>query len=188
MPVWSKSNLVLGFGVIAFAAVLLWLWIPFDTQTGLIEKVRRQVVIGDALAPSVAGLFLLVGGGLLVTVERRAEGQPSPDPVGLAAAAALVAVVAAGLLVMRHAGPAAVWLSNTLTGGELEYRLLRDERPWKYIGFLLGGTIAIAGMVMVIERRASLRAMLIAVVAVLAMIAIYDLPFDDLLLPPNGDV
>lgn len=188
MPGLSRSNLILGLGVIAFAALLLVVWIPRETKTGLIEIVRRQVVIGDALAPSLAGLVLLIGGALLVTVERRAEGQAVPDPANLAAAAALVAVVGIGLVVMRHAGPVAVWLVNAATGGELEYRLLRDDAPWKYIGFLLGGTFTIAGMVVMIERRLSLRAVLLALLAVLAMIALYDLPFDDLLLPPNGDV
>lgn len=184
----SRSNLILGTLVLAFAAAVLALWIPLDTQTGLIEKVRRQVVIGDALAPTVAALFLVLGGGLLVFVERKAQNQSKPSVAGLAFIARLLVIIFVSLLVMRFAGPVAVWITNTLQGGDLEYRLLRDTAPWKYLGFFLGGTLMISGMVSLAEGRVSRKAVLAAVLAVIVMIFIYDVPFDDLLLPPNGDV
>ncbi|UWQ89879.1 hypothetical protein K3727_13835 [Rhodobacteraceae bacterium M382] len=183
-----KSNLILGLVMVIFAAILLSLWIPLDTQTGLVEKIRRQVVIGDALAPTVAALFLLIGGGLLVVVDRTADGQPKPSLRGLGFTASLIAVICISLVVMRHAGPLSVWLINTLHGDTLEYRLLRDSAPWKYIGYLLGGTLMISGMIALVEGRIRIRAVLVALLAVLIMIALYDLPFKDLLLPPNGDV
>jgi len=188
MPGQSRNHLIIGLGALAFAILMLLVWIPLDTDTGLIEKVRRQVTIGDAAAPSLAALFLLAGGALLVTVELRAPHQMRIRRGPVIAAGALFAASAVGLLLMRYSGPAAVWLTNTITGGALDYRLLRDTAPWKYTGFLLGGTAMIATMIMVMERRVSLRALAVALLAVLAMIAIYDLPFDDLLLPPNGDV
>ena len=89
---------------------------------------------------------------------------------------------------MLYVGPALVWTSNLVTGAEQEYRLLRDTVPWKYAGFAVGGTLAITVTVSLLERRFSLRALLVGLIAVAAMIAVYDLPFDDLLLPPNGDV
>jgi hypothetical protein len=46
----------------------------------------------------------------------------------------------------------------------------------------------IAGSVAQIEGRITLRVLLIACLAVAVLIAIYDLPFDDLMLPPIGDV
>ena len=69
-----------------------------------------------------------------------------------------------------------------------EYRLLRDTVPWKYVGFASGGFVIVAGASSVVEGRFSRSAALAGIVAVLLIIALYDLPFDDLLLPPNGDV
>ena len=183
-----RSNLLLGLGVLIFAALLLGVWIPADVQTGLIEKVRRQVTIGDALAPTVSAIFLIISGALLVLTERNTEGQPAPSLRDLGFSALLLSVIVAGLLVMRLAGPAAVALVNLQQGTELEYRLLRDDAPWKYIGYLLGGSGMIAGVISLVEGRLRPRTLLIAGVAVVVMAAIYDLPFDDLLLPPNGDV
>ena len=90
---------------------------------------------------------------------------------------------ALGLGLMRWTGPLAAWL---LDAGE--YRLLRDTVPWKYMGFVTGGTVIVGGLVALMEARASLRAALIGLAAAAALAAAYDLPFGDLLLPPNGDV
>ncbi|MBE1283351.1 MAG: hypothetical protein GJ676_08555 [Rhodobacteraceae bacterium] len=184
----SSSNLILGLCILIFAAVLLGVWIPADVQTGLIEKVRRQVTVGDALAPTVAGLFLLLSGVLLVTVERQAEGQPRLDLRNLGFTAGMVALIFVSLIVMRWSGPLAVGIVNVLGDGDLEYRLLRDTAPWKFLGYFVGGTLMISGCVAMVEGRIRLRAVLVSALAVLTMIAIYDLPFDDLILPPNGDV
>lgn len=184
----ARTNLILGLCIIAFAALLLGLWIPQDVQTGIVEKVRRQVTIGDALAPTVAGLFLLIGGAMLLLVERNDPTQPRLDARNLRFAAAALVVVLLSLALMRYAGPVAVALRNLGADQPAEYRLLRDDVPWKYIGFALGGWTMVAGLVTLVEGRLTARIALVAALAVLAMIAIYDLPFDDLLLPPNGDV
>ena len=179
----------LGVFFLLFAALLVFVWIPFDVETGYIEKVRRQVSIGDALAPTVAGVFLLIGGlGLLIFGGRPKETEEPTDFVALRFAALLFAVYFASFLVMLFVGPLAVAVSNMVTGAEQEYRLLRDTVPWKYLGFAVGGTLAVTATVSMLEGRFSVRALLVGVVAVAAMIAVYDLPFDDLLLPPNGDV
>lgn len=83
---------------------------------------------------------------------------------------------------MRYAGPI---IAGAL--GE-EYRVLRDERPWKYIGFILGGGGMIFGLMSLAEGRISLRRLILALLIAAALALIYDLPFEDLLLPPNGDV
>ena len=54
----------LGLIAIIFALVLVLVWVPLDTETGLIEKVRRQVTLGDSLGPTVAGVVILLGGVL----------------------------------------------------------------------------------------------------------------------------
>lgn len=187
MPV-LRGNLMLGLCSIAFALLVLFVWVPLDVETGLLEKVRRKIVIGDALAPTVAALFLLVGGTLLILAERFAGDQPKLDWRALGFTASLIATISVALIMMRYAGPLVVSVVNVLTGDALEYRLLRDDAPWKYIGFFLGGTVMISGCISLVEGRLRGRSILIAAAAVVAMIAIYDLPFDDLLLPPNGDV
>ena len=184
----SKGNLILGGVTICFAALVIFVWIPLDTQTGLIEKVRRQVTIGDALAPTIAAGFLLIGGLMLVLSERNAADQPRVSSQDVLFGLALILAVTVSVLVMRYAGPATVGVWNMISGGEAEYRLLRDTAPWKYIGFLLGGTMMITLLVSLVEGRMRAKTLLIAFVAVSVMAAIYDLPFDDLLLPPNGDV
>jgi len=97
---------------------------------------------------------------------------------------ALLGGLARVLLMMRWAGPLASWVA----GSEAEYRLLRTTAPWKWIGFALGGVTLVTGTIAAIERRLTLRAWLIGIGAVALLIAVFDLPFDDLLLPPNGDV
>jgi hypothetical protein len=82
------------------------------------------------------------------------------------------------------------WFGPVLAGVLMEggYRPLRDTAPWKHLGFLFGGAGMIAAMISMVEGRVTLRAVLVGLAAAIGLIIIYDLPFDDLLLPPNGDV
>ena len=66
--------------------------------------------------------------------------------------------------------------------------MLREVIGIKHIGFLIGGMIIVGGMIAVLERRLSRRALMIGLIWSLVLILVYDLPFEDLLLPPNGDV
>lgn len=184
---YQDTNFVTGLVFSILALLLLFVWIPLDSDTGLIEKVRRQVAIGDALAPTIAGVFLLIGGGLLMLLERNGDNQPAMDSNSVIFVGRVFAMLVLSFLVMRYAGPLAVELMNALQGSEREYRLIRDTAPWKWIGYVLGGTIAICGTISLTEGRFSPRALVVALLAIAALIAIFDLPFDDLLLPPNGD-
>lgn len=188
MPQPSRTNLYLGLGCLAFALLAVLVWIPLDTETGLVEKARRRLVIGDALAPTVACGFLLLGGLLLVLFERDAEDQPQLSLEQLGFIARITGVSVAGFVAMRYAGPALAEAVNLFRTEPLEYRLLRATPGWKHIGFVLGGVIVVAGMIGIVERRLTPRAFLTAVLAVALLIAVFDLPFEDLLLPPNGDV
>lgn len=179
----------LGMFFLLFSVLLVFIWVPTDIDTGYIEKVRRQISIGDSLAPTIAGAFLMIGGlGLIVFGGQAGETQEPTDLVALGFAALLFAVYFVSFVVMLYLGPLLVSVSNLISGEELEYRLLRDTVPWKYIGFFFGGTIAIAGTISLLEGKFVLRTLLVALIAVFAIIAVYDFPFDDLLLPPNGDV
>lgn len=186
-------------GLVALAASLLTLfvWIPLDVDTGIIEKARRSTVLGDSFAPAVAAALVAIG-GLLLLIERPPKNSVAmPQDVATTESAgslqlanvkfllATFLILSLSLLVMRYAGPLLV----ALVGEEgASYRLLRDTPPWKYVGFVFGGVLLITGLISWVEKRFRFRFLVIGLATVLVLIAIYDLPFDDLLLPPNGDV
>lgn len=188
MPETSRSNLYVGLFCVLVALVLIFIWIPLDTKTGIVERARGKFVIGDALAPTVAAGFVLIGGLLLIVFERNAEDQPTLGLSKIQFVASLVAVIGVGFAIMRFAGPAAVEVANLFREDPLEYRLLRATPIWKHIGYVLGGTFMVSGIIAIVEQKMSRRAVLTGLATVIALIAVFDLPFDDLLLPPNGDV
>lgn len=177
-----SQDLILGLLAFALGVIIIFWWAPLDSDTGLAEKVRGRWSIGDALAPTVAGV-VIAGAGLFITIGgalRASEATLSLK--NLAYLIGFIAIVGAGFLVMRFAGPAVADLAG------IEYRPLRDERPWKYIGFILGGGGMIFGLMSLIEGRLSLRRLALALTIAALLAFVYDLPFEDLLLPPNGDV
>lgn len=172
--------------VIGLSALLLWL--PNDVDSGLIEKVRRRYQIGDMLGPVVALAIIMLGGLWLCLSQDR-------QPVGRITAPAraistFIAAVAISLLLMRWVGPVAVWLGEM--AGLIEpgtgYRPLRDTLPWKFTGFLAGGTVMIWALGALADGAWTWRRLGIGFVIALVIGAVFDLPFEDLVLPPNGDV
>jgi hypothetical protein len=182
-----RANLYLSLGCILFALVLAFVWAPLDSGSGIILKVRRQVSIGDALAPTLAAATIGLG-AVMVLLQRRDPDQPGLTLGNLRFLFRFLVTCALGFALMRWTGPLAVALANLAGDGELSYRALRDTAPWKYIGFLVGGTFLITALIAPADHRLRLRTVLIAAAAIIGLIALYDLPFDDLLLPPNGDV
>ena len=180
----SRSNLILGLICLAFAAVTIFVWVPLDTDTGIVEKVRGRYGIGDALAPTVAALFIALGGLVLLLFERKVSDQPVLSAAEVRFVGIQLTVLVVGFLIILYAGPLVLWAFD----GDAEYRLLRDTPPWKYIGFFFGGTFILTALIARAEGAFSWRILGIAVTVVIALILIYDVPFDDLLLPPNGDV
>lgn len=188
MSTHSRSNLFIGLLGLALALLAIFVWIPMDTDSGLIERVRGRTVIGDALAPTIAAGFVVLGGLLLILRERKAVDQPVVTRSQVWFLMRIVGVIVAGILAMRYTGPALAELVNLFRPEPIDYRLLRATPGWKHVGFILGGMIVVAGMIAIVERKFTRRAVLTALAAILVMIAIFDLPFEDLLLPPNGDV
>ncbi|MGB7317574.1 MAG: hypothetical protein WBC85_06375 [Planktotalea sp.] len=184
----SRSNLFIGLLCVVFALGLIFVWIPLDTDSGIVEKVRGRLNIGDALAPTVAACFVLIGGALLLIVERQDPLQTALSKGHLNFLVQLLVVTIASLLVMRFAGPLAGELANQFRAEPIEYRNLRATPGWKHMGFVLGGIMLVSGLISIVERKFSKRAVLTAGFAVLVLIVVFDLPFDDLQLPPNGDV
>ena len=175
----SQKDKLLAIFFILTALLIIFIWVPMDTGTALVEKVRRKYTIGDALAPTVAGVILLMGGLMLWL---RPSSDPSITRQHVIWMACLLGVFTLSLLLMRYAGPAVTMLLGA------EYRPLRATPPWHYIGFLVGGTILIGGLTGLVERRLSANHFIIGFIATLVVALLYDLPFDDLILPPNGDV
>ena len=184
----SNSNAILGGLCVLAAALVAFVWVPLDVDSGVIEQVRRRVQIGDSLAPVTAAVFIAIGGLVLLLVERRVPDQPAFTLRNLRFIALSAAIVVAGFLIMRFTGPLTVDVVNLLTGGELQYRLLRDSAPWKFIGYFIGGIFVVAGLMAQTEGGITRKNLGIATAVVIALILIFDVPFDDLLLPPNGDV
>lgn len=177
-----SANMALGLGCITFGLILALVWIPLDTDTGLVERSRGRFVVGDSLAPTLAAAFVLIAGLMLLIDRRDQDKRPSRDNFRFIGA--MTAVGITSLLLMRWVGPV---VTPLLSGGE-EYRLLRDTVPWKYLGFGIGGVTLVFAMITFVEERFSWRAFWIALAAVVGITLLYDLPFEDVLLPPNGDV
>lgn len=184
----ARTNTVISLGVMVLALLAIFIWIPLDTASGIIEKVRGRQSIGDALAPTVACSFLFVGGILIFLFERRADPQPTITTTQFGFIFRCTTIIVVGILIMRWTGPILAELVNVLRDEPVEYRLLRATAGWKHVGFVLGGTILVAGLIALVERKLTGRAVLTALGIVALVIVVFDVPFDDLLLPPNGDV
>ena len=183
-----SQNRLTGAVIVALCICALAFWVPTDIDSGIIEKVRRRYQIGDMLGPVTALLIMLVGGIWLATSQ---QNKPVKG-VGKATVMLLIfgGVVALSLLVIRWAGPGAVALAEMVgiidqgTG----YRPLRDTLPWKFTGFLLGGGMLIASLSSLADRQWSWQRLGLGILIAFVLGALFDLPFEDLILPPNGDV
>jgi len=172
--------------IAGLAALLLWL--PNDVDSGLVEKVRRRYQIGDMLAPAMALAIMLLGAVWLLLSRDR---KPVGEIIGPGRALLMfLLIVALSFLLMRWSGPAAVWLgaSAGLVEPGTGYRPLRDTLPWKFIGFLAGGTVMIWALSALADGGWTWRRLVTAFLVTLVIGAAFDLPFEDLVLPPNGDV
>nr|WP_272490842.1 hypothetical protein [Mesobacterium pallidum] len=174
---------MLGAVVIVLAVLALLVWVPNDTVSGYVQSKRGRVSIGDAMAPGLAFGLMALSGALILWETRKSDAPGQPDPRGPAFLAVMLGICVVALTVMIWAGPLAV----ALFAPDETYRNLRDAAPWKHIGFALGGTGLVTALVCLVEHRFSRLALLIGLATVAVLIGVFDLAFDDLLLPPNGD-
>ena len=185
----ATSDLVLAVVMAAIAVLALAVWIPADVETGMIEKFRRQTFLGDAFIPALAAGGVLVSSVILIIGHffRPPADETEPgrlDSQALGFFAVLAGIVAVSLLLIFYAGPVAVAL---FADEGATYRVLRDTAPYKYVGFVLGGFTMIFGTISLIEGRILARRALVALAGIALLLLVFDVPFDNLLLPPNGD-
>lgn len=178
------KDLGLGIFGIAAAGVILFVWIPADISTGVIDTWRRVTRIGDAMLPVFASIGILLS--CMGIAANAALRRPGADWAPLHAPMLLMAgaVLMVSLALMMLTGPVLAWV---VMGPDQPYRVLRDDMPWKYSGFLTGGTFLIAALQALVMRRLRWRSVGVGLLASVLIAMFYGLPFEDLLLPPNGD-
>jgi hypothetical protein len=186
-------NIGLALFFIVASLLTLFIWIPSDIESGVLIKERRSIDVGDALAPTAAAIAVLVTSIalLLSSLLANQNAISSEPPVGVSRSNFASIVTMAVLLIfslqlMVWIGPLTVKMLQAAGVALPEYRLLTDTVPYKYIGFSIGGFTLVCGLISWIEGHLAWRAALTAIAAVIVLIVIYDVPFDSLLLPPNG--
>tara|TARA_R110002126_G_scaffold191205_1_gene339323 strand:+ start:4475 stop:5029 length:555 start_codon:yes stop_codon:yes gene_type:complete len=181
----NYTDLALGLGVLLLALLAIFAWIPNDSATAAIMKVRGRVSIGDAMAPIAAFVLVAVAGLLIAWKARKKEVTYYISRRNCAFIALLTSMFLVSILLMRWTGPVLV----SLFGPEdSTYRDLRDTMPWKLSGFVVGGTFLVSGLMSLMQRKPSWTSIFVGVLTVTFLIAVFDVPFPDLLLPPNGDL
>lgn len=178
-----NQDVFLGLAAFAFGVAIILFWAPLDSDSGIAEKIRGRWSIGDALAPTIAGVSILSAGlWLAISSAVTASATSGLNAGNIRYLVSLFAILFISITIMRYAGPVLTSLA-----GE-EYRLLRDTVPFKYIGFVLGGGGMIFALISLIEGAISAKRLALGLAIALGLALVYDLPFEDLLLPPNGDV
>ncbi len=188
MGIFRSADQVTAIVLAILGLAALVFWIPNDIDTGLIETFRRQTYIGDALIPTIAtsvillcSCLLFVSGLLRGTDQSPQSNSLDRESLGFLLIVALIITIS--LAVMFWLGSIFVSIFEEASS----YRAMRDSVPYKYLGFLVGGSSLMIGLISLIEGSIRPRRILVSVAAVLCLIIIFDVPFDSLLLPPNGD-
>lgn len=184
----TQSNklieILIGLSGAGFALVVLLVWIPADIDTGLIDVWRRTIRIGDAMLPTFAATGILLTAIAIAVRALLNRGPSEHREASIVYLLAVFLILVVSLTLMWVTGPFVVGL---LHPSDVTYRMLIATVPWKYLGFMLGGTVLTVGFIALSQHKLNWRQVGIAVLATLAIALLYDLPFDNLYLPPNGD-
>ena len=203
----ERWTIGLGAFFVCLALVTLFVWIPRDVETGAVEIFRRTASIGDAMLPmalaiGMVAVSLTLIGGAIRGFKREASMLAGSEETGLGAASNtpgvltrdngkflgfLAVAILLSLVVMYFLGPLVLAFAKLLGLEAGSYRELRASAPWKYIGYGLGGALLIFLLISFVEQSLRWRTVAIAIAATIVIAILYDLPFDHLLLPPNGD-
>lgn len=185
-----KTEIWLALVCLLAGLLAAFLWIPFDSETPPIYDFRRQTYIGDAMLPMVAavGIALCALVHLVLSFRRTASDADGPfDILTAGFFLSLFAIIITAFVVMYWAGPVALLLFGPSGDEAVSYRQMRASVPWKYAGFVLGGFILVFGISSLLEGAMRWKRALSSILAIAVLIMIFDVPFDTILLPPNGD-
>lgn len=188
-----RTEISLGVALSLLSGMILCVWIPLDAETGLFTVFRRQTNIGDAFVPTIAAAVMLICSlaHLAQSLRRPRSDTRLADVWNRESVMVLGAVglaCALGLAIMFWAGPLTVALfAHADDGGRPTYRQLRTTFPWSQIGFFLGGFVLVFGISSFIEGQMRWSRAAMAAASVLLLFTVFDLPFPNILLPPNGD-
>ena len=183
----TTENRLLGALFLLLALAGLVFWIPADIDTGLVENVRRRNVIGDSLAPSFA--MILIGISALSLIRRSGDDAVFTNQGKWHRPFLFFTIVfICVLLLMRYTGPLIIAIVNSFAESDLTYRNLRNIRPLKYVGYVAGGTLLLCSFSHFMDKSLNRKRALLFFGISIAIALFFDLPFEDILLPPNGDV
>lgn len=180
------AAVMVGIGVLA-----ILFWIPNDIETGMVETFRRQTTMGDAFLPVLTAYAVLICAAIQLTIAIFRREDPTAITTGFDIRSPVVIggvllIVAVSLVLVFWTGPLAVALFGP-DDLEFGYRQARDSFPWKYVGYVVGGFVMIFALTSLIEGAIRLRRAVSSILAVLFLILVFDVPFENILLPPNGD-
>ena len=183
----TTSDRLLGALLLFLALASLIFWFPADIDTGLVENVRRRNVIGDSLAPTLA--MILIGLSALSLI-RQSSGDEIVSSHGKwhRHFVFFIIVLICILLLMRYTGPIVIPIVNSFGDGDLTYRNLRNIRPLKYLGYVAGGTLLLCSFSHFMDKSLTRKRAFLFFGISITIALFFDLPFEDILLPPNGDV
>lgn len=185
-----KVEIWIALAFLVLGLIAAFLWVPLDSETLPIYEFRRQTYIGDSMLPMVAamGIAICAAVHLLISWRRqRKEAEPPFDALTAVFFALFFAIIALSFVLMFWGGPAALALFGPSGEEPVTYRQMRSTLPWKYIGYVLGGFTLVFGVTSLIEGKLTLHRAISSILAVAFLILLFDVPFDTILLPPNGD-
>lgn len=186
-------NVGLAAGMLAAAALCLFVWFPNDIGSGFLKgSLTGRIAPGDAFFPTIL-VALTVPLSLILILSSLAGGRGG-EPVGSVTLANLVFLLqcalltAVGITLMNVTGPVLVWLWNAFGGTVSSYRSVSATFPVDVSGFFLGGTVLASGFIFLARHRLRLVDVAIAALSVALLILIFDGLLHNVLLPPNGDL
>lgn len=183
--------------VAAMGFVALFIWFPNDIPSGFwVEDAAGNKGPGDGFFPYLLVSTLLCLCGIQITGvlfksftnDPQSVGERGLDSSNFRFLACLSAIVGVGLAAMFWTGEFFVYILNNLNFVHASYRELLDVAPYKYIGYLLGGSIISLSLIVWSERRFRWHSIISVAVVLLALIILFDVLLNNVFLPPNGDI
>ncbi len=190
MPKISPSwpDLSTGLALALMGLILQFYLIDAFSNGEGVEFKRGRAFIGDAYFPRLIAIALILFGLCLAASSLRRR-QDALRPSGLFAPASFLALGLLGLAL------GAAWVVTYLIVPTIvevlistDPRALYLQTPWRQLPFVLGAFFVPLILISAAERKVRIRTLIISLLFPAILGAIYTVPFDDLFLPPVGDL